>query len=157
MRLYSFTNMYTSGIHAGIQTAHVIHEMMRKYEKKKEKANSFLESDQPDILKWQALTKWADEHKTIIVKSAGYHQSLVDLYNELKDYSGFFKLPLGRWRESKDALNNAQTAVCIVVPKSIYDFVDTRMPTYPERPYATEWDQKAHELQKIINRYRMAS
>lgn len=153
MRLYSFTNMYTSGIHAGIQTAHVIHEMMRKYEKKNEGPHMDLRVAE----KLSTLYTWADQHKTIIVKSAGYHQHLVDLYSELKEYSGFFHLPLGRWRESKDALNNAQTAVAIVVPKFIYDFQDPRTPMYPEQKFPDEASHMAHGLNQIINRYRMAT
>lgn len=151
MRLYSFTNMYTSGIHAGIQTAHVIHEMMRKYEKKYDPSIN-------DGAKLATLYDWADNHKTIIVKCAGYHDELVNLYDRLKPYSAQFRLPMGRWRESKEALNNAQTAVCIVVPSDIYNWREPAgwQPQWPELPYPGEEQQK-YELYKIINTYRMAT
>ena len=31
MKFFSFTNMYFSGIHAGIQTAHAVHQMENEY------------------------------------------------------------------------------------------------------------------------------
>lgn len=156
MRYYSFTNMYTSGIHAGIQTAHVIHETMRKYEKK---VNARDLADEPTLSKLSTLYDWADNHKTIIVKCAGYHQNLVNLYDELKPYSAHFLLPMGRWRESKDALNNAQTAVGIVIPKFIYDFCEPpgTVQLWPRQPYEDKDVEMAYQLNQIISRYRMAT
>ena len=156
--------MYTSGIHAGIQTAHLVHEMMRKYQ---EDFNSAAFSSNPEdwsdsnpkVAKYKNLIDWADNHKTIIVKCGGYHSSLVELYGELKEYSAHFKMPMGRWRESKDALNNAQTAVGIVVPDFIYNFKEPAdyVQTWPRFKFADESIEMAYQLNQIINRYRMAT
>ncbi len=111
MKLYSFTNMYTSGIHAGIQTAHVISEMLRKYEQA-HKIN-------PECIvtrnKYLKMIDWADTHQTIVVLNAGGHTSLQNLYRELTQYSADWHLPLGKWYESEHALNGAMTAVGLVV------------------------------------------
>lgn len=154
MRLYSFTNMYTSGIHAGIQTAHLVHEMMRKYEKKNDGPHMDLRA----ATKLGNLYDWADNHKTIIVKCGGYHSALVSLYDELKEYSAYFQLPMGRWRESKDALNNAQTAVGIVVPKEVYGFNGEGVThQFPYPVFSDERTKKIFELKNILDSYRMAT
>lgn len=134
MRFYSFTNLYTSGIHAGIQTAHAVHEMMTKYGAR-------------DDDKAKALSEWAERHKTIIVKQAGYHQSLNLLYDELKEPAAWLQLPVIRWCESKEALNGATTAIGIVIPASIYNLRVDRdaIPQSPEE-----------QLAQIINHYPMA-
>lgn len=138
MRFYSFTNLYTSGIHAGIQTAHAVHEMMWKY--------GSTDHDR-SLSKYKNLREWAENHKTIIVKQAGYHASLDSLYDELKEPSAWLHLPIIRWRESKEALNGATTAIGIVVPQSIYSLRPERgaIPSTPEEALAV-----------IINRYPMA-
>jgi hypothetical protein len=146
--------MYTSGIHAGIQTAHVIHEMMRKYQLRLEKGDV----NPGDGIKYLTMIEWADSHKTIIVKSAGMHSQLVSLYSELKPYSAYFGLPMCRWRESKEALNHAQTAVCIVVPKEIYGFNgDGVSLQWPQNSFNNERTEKIFALKNIIDSYRMAS
>lgn len=137
MRFYSFTNLYTAGIHAGIQTAHAVHEMQRKY---------------ADIAKWTDEGKeklytydyWAQHHQTIIVKQAGYSSSLDELYGELNDLGKVLMLPSVRWKESKQALNGATTAVGIIVPASVYKGL-----------FDTDEGAEA-ELYRIINRYQMA-
>ncbi len=134
MRFYSFTNLYTSGIHAGIQTAHAVHEMMWKYGAR-------------DDDKAATLREWAEQHKTIIVKQAGYHASLNLLYDELKEPAAWLALPVIRWCESKEALNGATTAIGIVIPQSVYSLRPERdaIPSSPEETLAA-----------IINRYPMA-
>lgn len=138
MRFYSFTNLYTSGIHAGIQTAHAVHEMMWKY------GSTDHDRSKP---KYKNLLEWAENHKTIIVKQAGYHAALDSLYDELKEPSAWLDLPIIRWRESKEALNGATTAIGIVIPQSIYSLRPERdaIPSSPEEALAA-----------LINRYPMA-
>lgn len=141
MRFYSFTNMYTSGIHAGIQTAHAVHEMQSKYAAR----NS--SDDMQAHEKYLKYIEWAERHKTIIVKCAGYHSTLNDLYDELKESSAWLQLPLIKWCESKEALNGATTAVGIIVPADVYTIPTPR----DAIPMTAEG-----QLAAIINRYPMA-
>ena len=136
MRFYSFTNMYTSGIHAGIQSAHAVHEMMTKY------------MSRHDDPKYKRFLDWAHNHKTMIVKQAGYHSSLNSLYDELKESSAWLELPMVKWRESQEALNGATTAIGIVVPAEVYGL------KYPLADAPTTAEQ---QLAAIINRYQMAN
>ena len=138
MRFYSFTNMYTSGIHAGIQTAHAAHEMMLKY------------SDRPESDEKRVnLMTWATQHKTIIVLQAGYHSALNELYDELKPLSAMLSLPIVRWKEGKEALNGATTAIGLVLPKTVYGIKTDDLPT-------AGWATPEEELASIVRRYRMA-
>jgi hypothetical protein len=138
MRFYSFTNMYTSGIHAGIQTAHAVHSMMSKYRGR--------DGSPPKELK---LIDWADDHQTIIVLNGGYHENLNAIYEQLKPISAELELPIIKWAESKAALNGATTAVGIVVPQSIYDLDRDGIFESPDGPVAS--------LYKLINSYRFAT
>lgn len=137
MRLYSFTNMYTAGIHAGIQTAHLVHEMA--YYDGYTKGQS------------EVLRSWAKHHKTIIVLQAGYHQNILNIYKQLSPIAYATSLPVGYFRESVEALAGAWTATGIVVPKEVYDPVieegfpsDTHVPPH--------WK----ELHRIIKSYPLA-
>lgn len=112
MRLYVFTHMQTTGIHAGIQALHAAVEMQRKYEVKA--ANG----DSNSKLKKHNLDVWADHHKTVWVKNGGNHDSLNRLYQELTQFSADMLLPISKFRES--SMNNCTTAVAIVVPESVY-------------------------------------
>lgn len=107
-RLYSITNMYTSGIHAGIQTAHLVHELfITKY---------FFDTEELDV-----LNQWANFDKTIIVLNGGYQSNLERIRNEYIITECFEnRLPWAEFRESQEALNGALTAVGFVVPESIY-------------------------------------
>ena len=112
MRLYSFTNMYTNGIHAGIQTAHMLHEMFRYYD-----------TTSP----WKrrcrdTLNAWADGHKTIIVLNGGNVASLESTHHELLRLTkgGNLPYPVAKFHEDRESLNCALTCVGIVVPESVY-------------------------------------
>lgn len=125
--------MYTAGIHAGIQTAHAVHDMMLKY----------MDGD-PARPKFINMMNWVRSGKTIIVKQAGYHSHLEALYRELTEFSAYLDLPIVKWKESKDALNGATTAVGIVVPSYIY-----------KGEFAAD-DAAEASLKSIIDRYPMA-
>ncbi len=140
MRFYSFTNLYTPGIHAGIQTAHAIHEMISKYYPR---AGESAAVDQ----KIEVLNDWLVNHKTIIVLNGGYHDNLNRIYRELTQISADLGLPLIRWRESREALNGATTAVGIVVPPLVY--------FWNEEPYLTN-DPEAN-LYRILKSCPLAT
>lgn len=140
MRFYSFTNLYTSGIHAGIQTAHAVHEMFSKY-------NARRGDDAQTLEKAEVMDDWMQNHKTIIVLNGGYQSNLQRIYRELTNISAELSLPIIKWHESKEALNGALTSVAIIVPPVIYWSND-------EDPLASDPEIR---LYRLINSCRFAT
>src|SRR5438132_10373379 len=70
LRLYCFVNTYICNIHAGIQSAHVLAELMYKY---RELPALQL---QPERTQRLNVTEWATKHKTIIVLNGGDCQNM---------------------------------------------------------------------------------
>jgi hypothetical protein len=116
LRAYFITNMYTAGIHAGIQSAHCLHEMYEKYQ--------FCSAS--GILH---LGNWAREHKTIIVLNGGYQSNLESLFFLFGQNAPLLGLPYAKFHESQEALNGALTCVGIVLPQEVYAFEE------PENPW----------------------
>jgi hypothetical protein len=115
MRLYTFTNMYTEGIHAGIQSLHVLGELVNKYPR-----NHLLGADPAKDQATNVLYDWLENHKTVYVYDGGLASMLWDRYQELRECANALKLPIARFYESKEALNGALTCVGIVVPDQYY-------------------------------------
>lgn len=65
MRVYYLTNMYFSGIHAGIQASHALSEMFMKY-----CTNSDAKND---------IFDWALNHKTACVLNGGNNKQMKEL------------------------------------------------------------------------------
>lgn len=107
MILYSYTNMYLEGIHAGIQTAHMINEMWIKYASS---TNPFYPS------RTEKLMDWAKNGKTIFIYTGGYSSSLEDRLAEFSKFSHRYDLPYAYFKESKEALNGALTCIGIIAP-----------------------------------------
>lgn len=153
MILVSFTNMYMNGIHAGIQTAHVVHTLMSKYQ-----AMNPSDSDVArglDVSTWELtqfkLRLWESDHKTIYVKRGGDHEGLWSQYSQMADLCRKANLPYARWAESKGALNGALTAICFVATSDVLesskiDEVNGLFPPTPEM-----------ELNAMIRRASFAS
>lgn len=105
-RAYCFTNMYLSQIQRGIQSAHAIVEMHNKCTTR-------------TVLRYQ---EWAENHKTMIVLNGGSCDSLVKLldYEDiLYDIRNDLPIPFGYFNEDS-SLNNALTAVTMVLPQMIF-------------------------------------
>jgi hypothetical protein len=100
MRAYFINNMYLSSIQNGIQAAHVVHELFRKYQKQ-------------DALQY-ALHDWADNFKTMIVLNGGMTEHLVS-FLELVKKSG---LPFDTFNEP--GIGNALTSIGVIVPERLY-------------------------------------
>ena len=66
MRMYFITNLYLSSIQNGIQPAHVVHEIFRKYRKAEESQAC------------KELYDWADNHKTIMVINGGMTEHMLE-------------------------------------------------------------------------------
>lgn len=104
-RMYCIVNQYIAGIHAGIQSAHAIADLLVKYDGK-------------GSTNQQVLARtWAEEHKTIIVLDGGYQSNLQSIY----DLAGKLgSIPSAAFCEEQKALNGAMTAVAMVLPEYMY-------------------------------------
>ena len=107
MRLYTFVNHYLSPIQHGIQTAHVVAELFNKYMTKEYYGTHLSNS----------LIEWSTTHKTIIVLNGGFSSNLMELEEKLGKNHPY---PVASFREGENELNNALTAVGIILPKKIY-------------------------------------
>lgn len=105
LRMYCIVNQYIAGIHAGIQSAHAIHEMFLRYPQRFCQASNQL---------WD----WASEDKTIIVLNGGYQSKLYELYGFASTCED---IPISSFKEEQDSLNGALTAIAMVLPEYIYD------------------------------------
>lgn len=123
MRLYSITNMYMNGIHAGIQTQHSTGELFLKYYEK---------SNFPQI---ELVLKWLAEHKTTIVLNGGMHPdliSLLELLNDWEKHDEYEVLPFAPFYEP--GVNNALTSISIIMPQDAIDYMDLIRKTKPDTP-----------------------
>jgi len=102
-RLYSFTNYYLSSIQKGIQTAHVIADMLVYHET-------------------LDLIDWVNFYKTIIVLNGGNSAALEDIASMLIKPENRFAW--GIFREDFDSLAGATTAVGVLVPEPFVPTTD---------------------------------
>jgi hypothetical protein len=131
MRLYSFANFYLSPLQHGLQTAHCVSDMAAMV------AN--LGTDHISLV--DTFYDWARNHKTIIICNGGNVAMLEDLFTRLVDHSHKFSLPLVKFYEDEQSLNNALTSVAILVPAWAYDVKFMR----GERGDFTTVDAYVHE------------
>ena len=105
-RLYSFINCYLSSIQQGIQTAHLVSELM---------------ADVPGITPFgrAMINDWAVHYKTIIVCNGGNTTSLLDYINLFNNKKNPY--PWVVFNEDNDSLNGIMTGVAIILPEDIYD------------------------------------
>jgi len=107
-RLYCFTNMYLSAIQKGIQTAHVVSDISQY----KQMNNVYVE--------------WASSDKTIVVLEGGNQKNLLSIALSIEEFNNDLHLnnlqqfPYALFREDEDSLNDAVTAVGIILPESVY-------------------------------------
>jgi hypothetical protein len=113
LRLYTFANFYLSAIQAGIQSAHVVHELFVKYKNKPTSDHS------------RTLYDWATNHKTMIVLNGGANDGInavADLFiNNAKRLK--FPAPFASFNEDDISLGGIMTAVGIILPEEIYEAV----------------------------------
>lgn len=113
-RAYFFGNMYFQGIHAGIQSAHVIAEMFSQY------AELEAVYGPGSMSSYAILKNWAANHKTMILLNAGYSselRSLIDLMNTPDN-----PYPWAKFNESEEAADGCLTSVGIILPYKVYDY-----------------------------------
>lgn len=94
MIFYSFVNMYLSGVQIGIQTAHAVAEIGM--------------TGSADFI------TWANDHKTIVCLNGGDHNSLKEMYETFQKFGCMAR------SFEEPGLNNAVTAVGVLIPEKIY-------------------------------------
>ena len=105
LRLYTFVNSYLSSIQKGIQTAHIVHELILQY-------------GSGDRQPSQRVYDWAAKHKTIIVLNGGNNESLGAINATLaKTYKTH---PYTWFNEDEESLGGIMTAVGVVLPETVY-------------------------------------
>jgi hypothetical protein len=116
MKLFSFTNMYLSGLQAGLQTAHAVAALFRKYPHTIGYEADIGNCCIPGSLECDHLIDWADNFQTIIILNGGSSEELSDLSVFLSHQNEY---PYVQYRESEEAANNLLTCVAIVVPEKL--------------------------------------
>lgn len=117
MRAYFFTNRYVAGIHTGIQSGHAIDQLWSKYvERFLTDQLSGVEPTFQDRTQFDMLRDFSKNHKTFICLNGGDHQNLLNLVDFLSNPNN--PLPWMEFREP--GLNDAITAVAVVVPELLY-------------------------------------
>ena len=114
MRLYSITNMYMSGIHAGIQTQHSTVELFVKYP-----LTNSATSHQGMV-----ISDWAKYHKTTVVLNGGMHNSLLEvlkLFEIWEKNEPYEVLPFAPFYEP--GVNDALTSISVVMPQDAIDYM----------------------------------
>jgi hypothetical protein len=98
-RAYILTNYYLSQLQCGLQSAHVVSEMSLKNHKQ--------------------YKQWAEFDKTMIILNGGNSAQLAE-FEEFCEESIKNKYCWAAFREDEKSLNNALTAVGIILPESVY-------------------------------------
>lgn len=104
LRLYTFINFYLSSIQQGIQSAHLVHDIMLKY----------APHSSGDA---KMVNDWARDWKTIIVLNGGTADDLLET-RQLFDSQGQY--PHTHFRESVDCLEGVMTGVGVVLPEFVF-------------------------------------
>lgn len=105
MRLYTFVNCYLSSIQQGIQTGHILGEIVNKYQ--------VYSCTRP-----KQVYNFLRVHKTFIVCNAGNFYGVMD-------YVGLFDrienpFPWSYFKEDQQSLAGLITGVGIILPKEVY-------------------------------------
>lgn len=119
MRLYGITNMYMTGIHAGIQTQHSTGEMFLKYTH--------------TTPQYSTIMTYLEFHKTTIAVNGGMHDNLINILALMEKWEAeeeYEVLPFAPFYEP--GVNNALTSISIVMPQDAVDYMDAIRKTAPD-------------------------
>jgi hypothetical protein len=115
-RGYVFVNRALSSIQKGVQGTHATVEMF----------NNFILTGAPKeglgARASYALDEWTKNHKTLVYVDCGFHQEILDFYEEAKSFCAPMGLPHALFREDEWTMNCMATAFAIIVPSTIYDY-----------------------------------
>jgi len=128
--------MYLSSIQQGIQAAHVIGNMSAKYRN--------ADSD---------YTKWANDHKTIILLNGGMSCNLHSIVEHFMEDDNPYDWSC--FTESQEALDGTITSVGIILPDDAY-LTATKMRTLNSKMNLFGIPSWEIELYEIMNSCRLA-
>ena len=128
LRLYTFINPYLSSIQQGIQSAHLVHDLMLKYQMHSSSAAAL-------------VSDWAQHHKTIIVLNGGTTAELERGIEVLRAQSSY---PWVEFYESRECLSGALTGFGVVLPESVYACTKAEM--------LRTYDDGGHKMQLMCLR-----
>ena len=138
LRGYFFGNMYLSQIQQGIQAAHVMQVMSKRYTKFHSSSAAFM------------FQQWMDEDRTMIVLNGGIQRDLMDLVlqlNSLTNHGSTY--PMSYFEEEEDALNGTLTCVGIILPEYVYNYS-------PVVEHGIHVGVKDIQLYELIKSYKLA-
>ncbi len=138
MKAFFFVNSpYLQGIQCGVQAGHAIDQMWLKYAGY---AISFPDDAKADEAQLSTLIEFSRAHGTFVLLGGGDQEALLSLLLLLTDPSNLY--PWQYFREP--GLNNAITAVVIVLPEKFYDDrakqTADRINNYPTMDLSVEAD-----------------
>lgn len=145
MRLYSVTNTYCSGIHAGIQTAHAVANM---WIKKKVRGGPKYSKGIRNLV----LEEWARDHKTIIIFNGGMQPQLNEIHRLMLEVEDQTSFPCSQFKESMEAMNRTLTAVAIVLPEWVYRVKEEQGCMH----FPAGWSQELRDLWTRLSKLSMA-
>lgn len=122
-RLYSFVaNHYLSPLQHGLQTAHVVGELICNYNCLSGEAST----------RTRAVQDWAERDKTIIICGAGNHLGVLNCFETLKLFSSRLDLPCVIFHEDEQSMNRMATACGVVVPEKFWNVSREAPPGEPD-------------------------
>ncbi len=117
MRLYTFVNgLYMRPIQFGIQSAHLLGDMMVKYRPLQivdGELDAVKISDQ-----YIQLNEWAEHHKTMVILNAVNVAGLQEIFTFLDSEDNPF--PYGKFHEDEQSLGGVITCAGVIVPETLY-------------------------------------
>lgn len=111
MRLYTFCNFYLSPIQQGVQSLHVLGELVAKYHPPVR---------DPKCEKFDIVRHWATRHKTVIILNGGNSAGIKEIFDTLNDAANT-RYPYAAFCEDEQSLNGALTCCGVVIPEKIYN------------------------------------
>lgn len=142
LRGYFFGNFYLSSIQQGIQSAHVIQEMIAKYSCNT--ANIFTRHAA------NIFTDWCLNDKTMILLNGGMHQDIYQIFAKLNSLTNQGKTyPVAYFQEERAALNDAITCAGIVLPERVYNLAY-------RGGYTLNVSPEDVEINELISQYKLA-
>ncbi len=113
-RLYTFVaGLYLSELQKGLQTAHIVGELMAAYRPGFNDAGD-------------AAYEWAANDKTIIILNALNHGGVVAARDNMRLLAEELNLPSAIFYEDEMSMNRMATAFGVVVPEALYDVTPMR-------------------------------
>jgi hypothetical protein len=107
-RLYTFVaGLYLSELQKGLQTAHVVSEMVDNY----------MPMGGPACNEWVTFRDWADTDKTIIILNALNHGTVTRTFAEMAPWAKEAGLPIVLFHEDEESMNGMATACGIILPE----------------------------------------